>query len=93
MLSCASLSHVSARAVPLLSTNMADQELAEQRTQVEILQNGDSHEPQDETDHAEDASKKKKKKKKKSKAAVVGKETQVIEQAVFANYRPAPLLT
>ncbi|TSM52238.1 Methionine aminopeptidase 2 [Bagarius yarrelli] len=46
---------------------MADQELEEQGTQVEILQNGDSHEP----DHAEDASKKKKKKKKKTKAAVV----------------------
>lgn len=89
----------------LPSTNMADQELAEQRTQVQILQNGDSHEPQDETDHAEDASKKKKKKKKKSKAAVVGKETKVIEHAVFmlvlANYLafliavlfPGPLLT
>lgn len=55
--------------------NMADQELAEQ---VEILQNGDAHEPKDEINHAEDASKKKKKKKKKSKAAIIGKETTVI---------------
>ncbi|XP_017341497.1 methionine aminopeptidase 2b isoform X2 [Ictalurus punctatus] len=47
---------------------MADQELAEQ---VEILQNGDAHEPKDEINHAEDASKKKKKKKKKSKAAII----------------------
>ncbi|KAK3526146.1 hypothetical protein QTP70_016125 [Hemibagrus guttatus] len=51
---------------------MADQELAEQGTKVEILQNGDAHEPKDEIDHADDASKKKKKKKKKSKAAIVG---------------------
>ncbi|KAF4081276.1 hypothetical protein AMELA_G00159630 [Ameiurus melas] len=47
---------------------MADQELAEQ---VEILQNGDAHEPKNEINHAEDASKKKKKKKKKSKAAII----------------------